>query len=317
MVHMEDSVSTLADQVKQLAMENSNLQARNSVLEKVLSLRDEQIQQYQQTSQVYDLSSKVSDYRPTNSTKSLACGVPMEAVMQDDPVKAIQSKSVEEITAQWKGYVKEMANLLVEYEHAPEATKPNLHAQICTLICSAGQLCMMTAMFSPVHIKKMLAAVASSEERHLQSIGDPVQFWKPLMDQLELTQQQVSEIVKLRAMFVARTNRLLEERRALTEDMRKATTADLNGNELRSATRDVVRLHELTTALHVNLREEHSAGFDLVATMFRKVFPAMGLARVLVHSYPLYPDAFALATCISQHHGQLDTTTTQLLLTST
>ncbi len=181
MINMEDSVSLLAEQVKQLSTENNNLNARNSVLEKVLSLREEQIQTYQQHQKVYDFGATTPDMTG-KAGKSLACAVPLEVVTHgQDPIKTIQSKSVEEVTAQWKGYVKEMANLLIEYEHADEAGRPALHTHICKLIASAGQLCMLTAMFSPVHIKKMLAATASSEERHLQTIGDPVGFWKPLM----------------------------------------------------------------------------------------------------------------------------------------
>lgn len=183
MLNMEDSVSVLADQVKQLSTENTNLSARNSVLEKVLSLREEQIQTYQQHQKVYDYGATTPDMM--GKAKSMACAVPLEVATGQDPIKAIQSKSVEEVTAQWKGYVKEMANLLIEYEHADDAARPGLHTRICKLISSAGQLCMLTAMFSPVHIKKMLAATASSEERHLQTIGDPVGFWKPLMVRVE------------------------------------------------------------------------------------------------------------------------------------
>ncbi len=133
---------------------------------------------------------------------------------------------------------------------------------------------------------------------------------------MELTAEQAAEVAKLRVMFVTRADHLLEERRTITEDMRRATQATLDGNELRSATRDVVRLHELTTSLHTNLRDEHMAGMDFVATLFRKVLPPLPLARVLVHSYPLYPDAYALATCIAQHHGLLEHQPTQLLLTA-
>lgn len=182
MLTMEDSVSKLVEQVEQLSTENNNLAARNTVLEKVLSLREEQIQTYQQHQKVYDYGSATPEFSPASKgNKSLACGVPLEVANGQDPIKAIQSKPVEEVTAQWKGYVKEMANLLIEYEHAQEGDKAELHTRICKLIGSAGQLCMLTAMFSPMHIKKMLAATASNEERHLQTIGDPVGFWKPLM----------------------------------------------------------------------------------------------------------------------------------------
>lgn len=136
-------------------------------------------------------------------------------------------------------------------------------------------------------------------------------------DSLELTKDQAAEVTKLRAMFVSRADRLLEERRTIAENMRQATHATLDGNELRSATRDVVRLHELTASLHTNLRDEHIAGMDFVATLFRKVLPPLPLARVLVHSYPLYPDAYALATCVAQHHGLLEVSPSQLLITAT
>lgn len=186
MLGMEDTVSKLAEQVEQLSTENNNLTARNTVLEKVLSLREEQIQTYQQHQKVYDYGSATPEFVAAKGTnKTLACGVPDEVVHgggEKDPIKAIQGKPVEEVTAQWKGYVKDMANLLIEYEHASsDDARQDLHTRICKLIGSAGQLCMLTAMFSPVHIKKMLAATASNEERHLQTIGDPVGFWKPLM----------------------------------------------------------------------------------------------------------------------------------------
>lgn len=106
MLTMEDSVAKLAEQVQQLSTENNNLAARNTVLEKVLSLREEQIQTYQQHQKVYDYGSTTPEYVAAKgvaaTTKSLACGVPLEVANGQDPIKAIQSKPVEEVTAQWK-----------------------------------------------------------------------------------------------------------------------------------------------------------------------------------------------------------------------
>lgn len=127
--------------------------------------------------------------------------------------------------------------------------------------------------------------------------NDPA-FWKDMVPELDLTPQHVAEVQRLRAVFVAKAETLLAERRQLSEDLREATVADTSRNELRALAGDVVRMHAASKALTANLAQEHTAAMDFAALLFKKTLKPLALARVLVASYPAFPDALALATAI-------------------
>lgn len=302
---MEDQVEALTKQLDQLRACSHKMTTRNGVLEKVLHLREEQLQVYQKDLQLFGEPAD-APMKILGPQRNLAPAlVPGE---QPAPV----SKTAEEVLAQWKGYVKEMATLLVELELASGSARDEVSERILRVVCSAGQLCMLTALFTPLNIKKLCASVG--EERQLAMMGDPVAFWQPVQSSLELTAQQVEEVCKMLAMFTHRQAQLLEERRQVTASMQEATRADFDNGELRGPMRDLVKVHELSAALTNNLRDEHNTAVEFVGGLYKKVLTPMQLARCMVHSYPVYPDALALATCIAAEHRKQPASGTKMLL---
>lgn len=295
---MEDQVKSLTKQVEQLRTSTNNMTSRNSILEKVLSLREEQLQTYQKDLKVFGTPAD-APLQLLNPQKQSADGA---AVCTDDPANkdqlVVKSRSANEVLAQWKGYVKELAVLLAEIEHADASTREELGNRVLRVISAAGQLCMYTALFTPLTSKKLCASLG--DERQLMTMGNAVERWQPIVSSLELSGEQMDEVSKLLAIFTQREMQLLEERRQLTAAMQAATHADFSRGEMRPPVRDLVKLYDLSAALTGNLRDEHNTAVDFLGTLYKKVFTPMQLARIMVHSYPVYPDAMALATCIAR-----------------
>ncbi len=291
---VEDTLQSLTEQVEKLTVENSSMSARTAMLEKVVALRDEQIQQMQEEQKVFAFTHGM----PAQIT-SPGC---MPKEMQLLPAGMVPSqpttRSYDNFFTEYKSLVSAMIPLLAEHDMADDADKKRSVAQrLQTIATDAGCLCMMEAMRNPNNVKRLMA----EEGQHPTSKrSNQPSFWVDTVASLELTPQQVTEVQRLRAVFVAKAEALLAERRQLSEELRANSAADTSGNELRAMAGQVVRVHEVSKALTANLAQEHTAAMDFAALLFKKTLRPLALARVLVASFPVFPDALALSTAVVQ-----------------
>lgn len=51
-------------------------------------------------------------------------------------------------------------------------------------------------------------------------------------------------------------------------------------------------MNECTAELKANLQEEHLAGMEFIGTVFKTILSPLQKARVIVQSYPFYPDVY-------------------------
>lgn len=289
---MEDTLQSLTDQVAKLTTENSSMATRTAMLEKVVTLRDEQIQQLQQEQKIFAFAN-------TQHCDGGARCMPKELQLMPSGVTTRMPRPYEEVYAEFKSIVADMIPLLAEHDMATndDAARRMAASRLQALAADMGGLCMSEAMRNPGNIAQLMAEDGSATTTPRSEDGA---FWAKLVASLDLSAQQVDEIRRLRAVFVAKQDVLVKERQELGETMRAATGGNLQGSGLRKMACDVVRMHQVSEALAANLSQQHSASMDFAGIMLKKTLKPMALARVLTACYPAFPDALRLATEIAR-----------------
>lgn len=291
---MEATLQSLTEQVAKLTTENTSLTTRTAMLEKVVTLRDEQIQQLQQEQKIFAFTN--------NNTAALCDGaarcMPKELQLMPSGAPATHSpRPYEDVYAEYKSIIADMIPLLAEHDMATDdATRRTSASRLQALAADMGGLCMSEAMRNPGNIAKLMAEDGSAGSAAGRTSQNKGFSWSKLVASLELSPQQVDEIRRLRAVFVAKQEVLVKERQELGESMRAATGGGVEKSGLRKMACDVVRMHQVSEALAANLTQQHTASMDFAGIMLKKTLKPMALARVLTACYPAFPDALRLAT---------------------
>eukprot|EP00887_Chlorella_sp_A99_P007855 scaffold20.g7855.t1 len=309
MKDMGEQLDEMSGELSKLRVENNGLKNRNSILEKVLALRDEHIRVLQDEQQVFDLgqhylqasSQKLLPAPAGGSSASLMLtagpggalvgGGPVGA-MTTSEIKAVKSMPAELIINRWKDTVRELGNILVQIEGSPDRAGRGYQEAteaLCRVLDQAGQLCMHTAVLHPTNMQRLIAATlddgrsgASAEDRGR---------WAAVTASLQLTEEQKSQVLSLRGIFLRRMARVLQKLQGVSIPDRMLA--------LQSVIAETLRVNECTSELKANLQEEHLAGMEFIGTVFKTIFSPLQKARAIVQSYPFYPDVYQISTVLA------------------
>lgn len=313
MKDMTEQLDDMTSELGKLRVENNALKNRNNILEKVLALRDEHIRLLQDEQQVFDLGSHYLQQGSVTSGQKLLGAGPTTAVvttsavtaMTTTDVNAIKSMPAEAVINMWKDLVRELGNLLVTVESHPDPSSPeHMSAMdaLCRSLDSAGQMCMHTAVLHPTNMQRLIAATL--DDGRSGASADDRERWAGVATSLQLSDDQKSQIVALRHIFVRRMNKVMEDRRVVLAKLQAVAIPD-RMVALQSVISETLKVNEATVALKANLQEEHLCGMEFIGTVFKTIFTPLQKAHAIVQSYPFYPDVFQIASAVAAERGEM------------
>lgn len=335
MKDMTEELDDMTDELSKLRVENGALKNRNSILEKVLALRDEHIRVLQDEQHVFDLG---NHYLQTSNPKLLvegskqpallayAPGVADDAVTNGpDPgntvalaapgrnaalaqeIAAVKMMPSDVVISRWKETVRELGNLLVTLEGCPDPSSPRhqeASAALNRVLEAASTLCMHTAVLHPTNMQRLIATALDDGRSGVSS--EDRSRWAAVTASLALSPEQRGQVIQLRAIFLRRMRRVVEDRRVILDKLQNVTIPD-RMLALQAVIAETLKVNECTVELKANLQEEHLAGMEFIGTVFRTIFNPLQKARAIVQSYPFYPDVYQIATAlVAEQQGQDD-----------
>lgn len=305
MKDMTEQLDDMSGELGKLRMENNSLKNRNSILEKVLALRDEHIRVLQDEQQVFDLGSHfLQNSAPCGAPKLLPgrSALDVTAVTASD-VKAIKAMPAEVVINSWKDMVRELGNILVLVEGFPDKADGRHQEamdELCRVLDTAGQLCMHTAVLHPTNMQRLISATLDDGRSGVSA--DDRGRWAEVTASLHLDADQKAQIVALRAIFLHRMSRVMEQRRDVMQRLQAVTIPD-RMVALQSVISETLQVNEATTSLKANLQDEHLAGMEFIGTVFKTILSPLQKARIIVQSYPFYPDMLQIAHVLAAQEG--------------
>ncbi|KAI3437838.1 hypothetical protein D9Q98_000284 [Chlorella vulgaris] len=309
MKDMGEQLDDMSSELGQLRVENNSLKNRNTILEKVLALRDEHIRMLQDEQQVFDLGNhylQSSNQKlltgGSSAVNALALGTTAGPLTTSE-IKAVKGMPSDVVIGRWKETVRELGNILVQVEGCPDTNDQRHQAAmnaLCQVLDQAGQLCMHTAVLHPTNMQKLISATLD-DGRSGVTAEDRTR-WAAVTQSLQLSQDQRAQIVSLRAIFLRRMTKVMEERRTILAKLQMVNIPD-RMMALQSVISETLKVNECTTELKANLQEEHLAGMEFIGTVFKTILTPLQKARAIVQSYPFYPDVYQIATVLALEKG--------------
>lgn len=306
MADMTEQLDEMTKELGKLRMENSALKNRNGALERVLALRDEHIRMLQDEQQVFDLGStylrEQGALPAPEAQKFLTSGAATpelnatgQQLMSFD-ASVVKSMPFSTVVSQWKEFVRRLGNFLVEVEGVSEDAQNDRYktafANLCQTLDSAGEMCMQIAVLHPTNMQRLIAATL--DEGRSGVSADDESRWASITAALQLSDEQKGQIIALWHIFERRMNKVMVIRQGILEKLQSVTIPD-RMIALQSVISETLKVNEATAALKANLQEEHLCGMEFIGTVFKTIMLPMQKARLIVQSYPFYPDINRIA----------------------
>uniref|UniRef100_A0A1D1ZS83 BZIP domain-containing protein n=1 Tax=Auxenochlorella protothecoides TaxID=3075 RepID=A0A1D1ZS83_AUXPR len=344
MKDMTEELDDMTSELGRLRVENGALKNRNSILEKVLALRDEHIRVLQDEQHVFDLGNHhlqtsnpkllgpgpaapaMLGYGAGGGGSGLQGGglpgsgqgagsqlpargsgpLALSAALASE-VASVKTMPADAVISRWKETVRELGNILVTLEGCPDPSAPahaEASATLTRVLDAAGALCMHTAVLHPTNMQRLIATALDDGRSGISS--EDRARWAGVTASLALAPDQRAQVVSLRAIFLRRMRRVVEERRAILDRLQSVSVPD-RMLALQSVIAETLKVNECTVELKANLQEEHLAGMEFIGTVFKTIFTPLQKARAIVQSYPFYPDVYQIATAlVSEQEAGLD-----------
>lgn len=306
MKDMTEQLDEINAELDKLKVENDSLRNRNSILEKVLSLRNDHIRMLQDDQHVFDLGRQYYDNSILLKDEKMIAGDASDArddcdwsMVSSDP-SAIKSMSPAKMVSFWKAIVRDLGNILVKYDNLPESdteTKQKTMEQLCETLDVGGQICMQTAVLHPTNMQYLIASTLDGGASGTSPSDRS--FWASVVASMHLTDEQESQVVALRDIFVSRMGSILGAREGILKNLRSVAVPD-RLVALQSVISETLRVNEATQALKSNLQEEHLCGMEFIGTVFKTIFTPLQKARAIVQAYPFYPDVYQISSIIAE-----------------
>lgn len=306
MKDMTEQLNEINEELDKLKVENDSLRNRNSILEKVLSLRNDHIRMLQDDQHVFDLGKQYYDSSILLKDEKMIAGEAVDArddfdwsIVSTDPA-AIKNMSPAKIVSFWKAIVRDLGNILVKHDNLPDSDsemKQKIMDQLCETLDVGGQICMQTAVLHPTNMQYLIASTLDGGASGTSSTDKT--FWMSVVASMHLSDEQESQIVALRDIFVSRMGSILAAREGILKNLRSVAVPD-RLVALQSVIAETLRVNEATQALKSNLQEEHLCGMEFIGTVFKTIFTPLQKARAIVQAYPFYPDVYQISSIIAE-----------------
>ena len=308
---LTDELSALRLELDQTRSELNDARARNSVFEKVLGVKESQMRNLQQVNtstlqfQAINRNQKLLAGANCNlSIQRYASDVSAQVNMTSSDVSAIQSMQPASFIDEWKKVVNDLGNALVVIQSGSNVDNNEAHRQaeasMCRSLDRAGELCWVSALFNPNNIHSLLAVTL--DDGISGSRAEDKSRWAAIANNLQLSPEQKNELVALRGIFISEIDKVKAERRQILKRFQDITVHE-EFVSTQSEVKETMKASAASQALKSNVQQEHECHTQLIATVFKSIFNPMQMARVIVESYPFYPDMYAIAEAVDQAEG--------------
>lgn len=214
-------------------------------------------------------------------------------------VQAIKTMPANTVLDTWKKFVQELGIILVQVDEAELSNNFEVKMKVISELCRAleqmGSFCMHTAVLHPTNMQHLMASTLDGGHSGANAADN--RRWAEIANSLDLTDDQISQIIALRDFYVKRMSKVMEQRRSALKNLQ---TLMVPGqiSALQNAIQQTLRVNRVTKQLKSNLQEEHLAALEFLGTIMKCVFTPLQKARAIVRSYPFYPDLYQIAVAL-------------------
>ncbi|DBA74401.1 TPA: hypothetical protein ACH3X1_011160 [Trebouxia sp. C0004] len=294
---MAEQLAAMAAEMEQLKVDNSKMASRNTTLEKVLVFREGEIAELQDQNCILDAEPQAAP-----STLSLTS--------TPQPSLPVSSRMVQ-IIQEYRNIVNVMASLLLRIDK--EEMTSEIADQMATSGRQSGQLAMRTAVLNPECIIVLMQVNMDQRHTQLESMlndrsSNTTEHWQKVTDTLDLEESQKRDILNLHTRFLQRLQDNREMRRNICLGLQQGTDKvkklhAVVATEAQKYVASMFEVHSEVQQLRDNLREQHRVWTEFYSTV-NGVFGPVQYCRLVVHSFPMWPDILAICTCLSNSESK-------------
>lgn len=257
---LHQQINTLQQRVDQLMLENTSLQSHNGLLEKVLAMRDEHIRVLQQH-QIGDLDASEIDAEARRAPLNLTAIKGKQIKLSTESLKKMTPEDLMQI---WHLYVTEISSALVEYNSQTNGSTQRLEE----LIDEVGKVCMRLHVINPMPCK-----VWQAREYHTSELEE-LRKWQSALGQLNLSDDQKTELVKIRRILLDQLQGFVEEKKSLQTTLHSILVTQTVSHKLAL---EYLRTNQTVMRLREILRQENNAMLQFAFTIIKEVSYAINV----------------------------------------
>lgn len=299
---MKEQLELITEEMSRLTAENSDLMNRSRILEQVLCFRDEHVRFLQDEQRVFDSTTLCLQGTVDDPSDEHSATVEELAAKLCDPA-LVTSKAGSLLVAYWKMFVRELSLLLATYDIAlvynDSKGKEEALTKIAAAVDKGVQVCMQTAILHPTSLQVLITATLDNGKRDVSA--DDTRFWTAVVDRMKLTQEQEGQIVSLKEIFLSRMEKIESTRQRSLGKLHLVGASKTDRREtLQSVVSETIEVKQATQEVKHSLFEEHMCAVEFLGTILKNILSPLQKARCIVESYPFYPDAYHIASVLSQ-----------------
>lgn len=270
---IESQLASTTAALRESKARQQQLESRNALLEKLASLNPNQTEaETVAADKEYERLFTACDTKASDKGPALAVSVWGEQYTMG--VHEVAKLSLKEFCTLWTDYVRKLAEYLLQlYDNDEEVTE-----QLQQLTVEASALVFCLKLYNP-EAQNAFVAGKMDEGKPRDEHPGPAMY-SMLLRTLELSDAQVSDLLQLRRIWLAKVAQLSLQRDHLLQQM--TNSADMSqhpGHVMTSMSR-------LATALKENAAENYRVYNRTVCALLRGVFSTKQHAVVIVYGYP-------------------------------
>lgn len=340
---LDDAVNIAKQDMRRLTVENAHLGFNVDLMEKVLAYRDNAVlvlemntteveikkgaPPYAHPSRKYvltpglvtknssvetevDASSGRNDAAIKESDNGETC--PLTRFSRSEALKFRQVGKVM-LQSRYRKMAMTLTHALSDLND-PEAapyTKSAAEGAMMEALGDCGCMCFESALLNPTGLQNLLAVSVGED---CVDENNCAAKWAEITRSLVLTPEQRESMQRPKQVFAQQSKRIGRKRKEILGALRGQAHVPVQPSEegdmcikvLNAETSDWLSLHEATTELEEDLQEEHIACMEFLVQIFGIILSPLQRAKAIVASYPLFPDAFAIAVAAGEERYLLD-----------
>jgi hypothetical protein len=316
MTDMNGRVDELTSEVEQLRAELAAARSRTSVLSKVVDIRDDQLRLTTAQREIFDLPSTTSPdgqkalihvppctaALPSSralvaSDQKLYCNT-LQMTLSPAEVRAIKAVPPESFISRWKGLTSRIGDDLMTLEACPDPENPSYKAAadaIAAEINAMGEMCWLTAVFAPGNIHALMATTLDGGASGARA--DDFSHWQAVAAALKCTEEQKGELKELRMRYLAKMAAAKAEGAQILARL-KGVGLQCDGLVGQALAAEMMDTTAAAAEFNANVQKVHAAACELIGTTLKSVLTKLQKARLIVDSFPFYPDIYQIATAM-------------------
>ncbi|CAL5229277.1 g12570 [Coccomyxa viridis] len=291
----KDKIEDLQSKLASVQEQRTQLRSRLRMLATALQLRKEELRKLRER-QAQAVSLDEEDLaREFSGAVRLTVHVQEEVTLTPEQIKKMTDRDIARL---WSQYVKELAVLLVRAEGNDPPQE--VIARMEELVCRELLLLYIRAALTNMSNVKRFIATSKIENVRMPLKDEGIRMWRHVAEALKLSRKQLDSTSQLWSSFRVRLAEVFVERKEHHKGIAATMPNGILGQDFAI---QHLQACELMDALKKNLRQEHVLIHEFLSTFYTQTLTPLQGARLLVKSFPWYPDIPAVCIWISALAG--------------